>query len=131
MKKLDEQKAHELDLVKAEHENVRNNLVRQHKKNEDDLRNLHEAKVKRLLYEIEEKKHEIEEGNNRLRRTGKEAEAELARLTNDNAALRNELKDNDNRNRARVEDLTSFYDSQFGKERETSSQRESNQRAFY
>jgi len=38
--------------VKAEHENVRNNLVRQHKKNEDELRNLHEAKVKRLTYEI-------------------------------------------------------------------------------
>jgi len=63
---------HELDLIKTENENVKNNLVRQHRKNEDELKNLHEAKVKRLTYEIEEKKHEIEEGNNRLKRTGKE-----------------------------------------------------------
>ena len=53
LKKLDEQKAHELDLVKTEYENVKNNLIRQHKKNEDELKNLHEAKVKRLTYEIE------------------------------------------------------------------------------
>jgi len=39
------------------------------------LRNLHEAKVKRLVYEIEEKKHEIEEAANRLKRTGKEGES--------------------------------------------------------
>ena len=50
---MDEQKAHELDLVKTEYENVKNNLIRQHKKNEDELKNLHEAKVKRLTYEIE------------------------------------------------------------------------------
>jgi hypothetical protein len=35
LKKLEEQKAHELDLVKAEFENVKNNLVRAHKKNEE------------------------------------------------------------------------------------------------
>jgi len=42
-----------------------------------------------LSYEIEERKHEIEEGNNRLKRTGKEGEAELVRLGNDNGTLRN------------------------------------------
>lgn len=110
---------------------MRNNLVRQHKKNEDDLRNLHEAKLKRLTYEIEEKKHEIEDTANRLKRTGKEGEAEIARLVNDNAALRNELKDNDNRNRARVEDLTAHYDGQFAQEREVNAQREANLRSYY
>lgn len=110
---------------------MRNNLVRQHKKNEDDLRNLHEAKVKRLIYEIEEKKHEIEEGSNRLKRSGKEGEAEIARLINDNASLRNEIKDNDNRNRTRVEELTAFYNAQFAQEREVNAQREGNLRAFY
>lgn len=86
---MEEQKAHELDLIKTESENTKNNLVRQHRKNEDELKNLHEAKVKRLNYEIEEKKHEIEEGNNRLKRTGKEGEADLVRLINDNCLLRN------------------------------------------
>ncbi len=92
---------------------------------------MHEAKVKRLTYEIEEKKHEIEEGNNRLKRTGKEGESEIARLINDNSSLRNELKDNDNRNRTRIEELTAFYDNQFAQERETNQQRESNLRAYY
>ena len=131
MKKLEEQKAHEIDLIKTENENVKNNLVRQHRKNEDELKNLHEAKVKRLNYEVEEKKHEIEEGHNKLKRTGKEGEAEMARLINDNGSLRNELKDNDNRNRKRVEELTSHYDSQFSKERETNNEREANLKAYY
>lgn len=89
LKKLDEQKFHEIDLLKTENENVKNNLARQHRKNEEQLRNLHQAKVKRLNYEIEEKRHEIEEGNNRLKRTSKEGESEIARLINDNSSLRN------------------------------------------
>ena len=120
-----------MDLVKAEHENAKNNLQRAHRKNEDELRNLHEAKVKRLLYEIEEKKHEIEESNNRIKRSGKEGEAEVARLIKDNGALRNELKENDNRNRTRLEEVTAFYENQFGRERETGQAREDNQRQFY
>ena len=66
--------------------------MRQHRKNEDELKNLHEAKVKRLNYEVEEKKHEIEEGNNRIKRTGKEGESEVTRMINENGNLRNELK---------------------------------------
>jgi chromosome segregation ATPase len=84
-----------------------------------------------LLYEIEENKHEIEESNNRIKRSGKEGEAEITRLSKDNGALRNELKDNDNRNRTRIIELTSFYDNQFKVERETGEQRETNQRQFY
>lgn len=87
--------------------------------------------MKRLNYEIEEKKHEIEEGNNRLKRTGKEGEADVARLTNESGALRNELKENDNRNRVRIEELTAYYSNQFSKERETSSQREENLKNYY
>ena len=45
--------------------------------------------------------------------------------------MRNELKDNDNRNRTRIEEITSFYENQFAKERETSQAREDNQRQFY
>ena len=52
-------------------------------------------------------------------------------MINENGNLRNELKDNDNRNRQRIEDLTSFYDNQFSKERETNQEREANLRAFY
>ena len=32
---MEEQKAHEMDLVKAETENAKNNLTRAHRKNED------------------------------------------------------------------------------------------------
>jgi hypothetical protein len=52
-------------------------------------------------------------------------------LINDNASLRNELKDNDNLNRTRVEELTAFYEQQFANERETNVQRENNLRQFY
>lgn len=56
IKKLESQKLHELDLIKAENENTKNNLIRANKKSEDELRNLHDAKVKRLIYELEEKR---------------------------------------------------------------------------
>jgi len=41
------------------------------------------------------------------------------------------MKDNDNRNRQRIEDLTCHYDNQFSKEREVNNQRESNLKAYY
>ena len=59
IKKMENQKAHELDLIKTENENTKNNLLRNNKKREEELKNLHEAKVKRLNYELEEKKNEI------------------------------------------------------------------------
>ena len=52
-------------------------------------------------------------------------------MINENGNLRNELKENDNRNRKRVEQLTEFYDNQFSKERETNNQREANLKAYY
>lgn len=78
-----------MELIKTENDNAKNNLARQHRKNEDEMKNLHEAKVKRLVYEIEEKKNEIEEGSNRLKRTGKEGESQLANLINEKSSLRN------------------------------------------
>ena len=57
IKKIEAQKAHELELVRTENENSKNNLIRANKKNEEELKNLHEAKVKRLSYELEEKKN--------------------------------------------------------------------------
>lgn len=54
---MEAQKAHELDLIRTENDNTKNNLARNNKKNEDELRNLQEAKIKRLTYELEEKRN--------------------------------------------------------------------------
>lgn len=54
---MEGQKEHEISLIKAENENAKTNLQRAHRKKEDELHNLHETKVKRLTYEIEEKKN--------------------------------------------------------------------------
>lgn len=77
IKKIESQKAHELELIKAENENTKNNLIRANKKSEDELRNLHDAKVKRLAYELEEKRTEIEDLHGKSKKGGKENEAEL------------------------------------------------------
>lgn len=71
IKKLENQKEHELNMIKTENENAKNNLVRAHRKNEEELKNLHEAKLKRLSYELEERKNEVDELGGRLRKTGK------------------------------------------------------------
>ncbi len=41
-----------MDLLKTESENAKNNLLRAHKKNEEELKNLHETKLRRLNYEL-------------------------------------------------------------------------------
>jgi len=71
IKKIENQKSHELDLIKTENENTKNNLIRANKKNEEEMRNLHEAKVKRLTYELEEKRTEIEDLHGKAKRGGK------------------------------------------------------------
>lgn len=71
IKKIESQKSHELDLIKTENENTKNNLIRANKKNEEEMRNLHEAKVKRLTYELEEKRTEIEDLHGKAKRGGK------------------------------------------------------------
>jgi hypothetical protein len=43
---------------------------------------------------------------------GKENEAELSNLIGEKSKLRLELKENDNRNRVRIEELTVFYEKQ-------------------
>ena len=60
IKKTEHQKEYEINLLKTENENAKNNMVRTHRKNEEELSNLHEAKVRRLTYEVEEKRHQIE-----------------------------------------------------------------------
>lgn len=52
------------------------------------MKNLYETKIKRLGYEIEEKKNEIAENSTRFRRSGKENEQEIALLIDDKAQLR-------------------------------------------
>ncbi len=39
-------------MIKTENENAKNNLIRAHRKNEEELKNLHETKLKRLSYEL-------------------------------------------------------------------------------
>lgn len=67
-------------MIKTENENAKNNLIRAHKKNEEELKNLHETKLKRLSYELEERKNEVDELGGRLKKTGKENENDLNRL---------------------------------------------------
>ena len=87
-------------------------MARANKKNEEELRNLHEAKLKRMAYELEEKRTEIEDLHGRMKRGGKENEAELSNMVGEKNKLRLELKENDNRNRARIQELTAFYEKQ-------------------
>lgn len=112
MKKIESQKAHELELIRTENENTKNNLARANKKNEEELRNLHEAKVKRFSYELEEKRAEIEDLHGKLKRGGKENESELSNMVGEKNKIRLELKENDNRNRVRINELTTFYEKQ-------------------
>lgn len=71
IKKIENQKAHELELIRTENENTKNNLIRANKKSEEELRNLHDAKVKRLTYELEEKRTEIEDLHGKAKKGGK------------------------------------------------------------
>lgn len=73
IKKIEQQKLNEFELYRAEHENNINNLNRTNKKNEEEMKNLYENKIRRLGYEIEEKKNEIEENLSKIRRSGKES----------------------------------------------------------
>ena len=41
IKKMENQKDHELNMIKTENENAKNNLIRAHRKNEEELKNLH------------------------------------------------------------------------------------------
>lgn len=58
-------------MIKTENENTKNNLIRLHKKNEEELKNLNEQKIKRLTYELEEKKNEIENLHGKADKNGK------------------------------------------------------------
>jgi hypothetical protein len=78
--------------LKAENDNNVRNLTRTHKKNEEDMKALYENKIRRLGYDLEEKKAELEESHARLKKTGKEGELEIARLLEDKDRLRLDLK---------------------------------------
>ena len=131
IRKMENQKAHELDLVRTENENTKNGLARNNKKKEEELRNLHEAKVKRLNYDLEEKKNEIEDLHAKAKRGGKENEGELNQLIADKTKLRIEMKENDNRNKNRLSDLTSYYEGLLEDMRQNSQEREKNLVSYY
>lgn len=131
IKKIESQKAHELDLIKTENENTKNNLIRASKKNEEELRNLNEQKIKRLAYELEEKRNEIEDLHGKAKKGGKENEAELSNLIGEKSKLRLEMKENDNKNRERIQQLTMFYERQIEELRKNASDKEKSLIAFY
>jgi hypothetical protein len=118
-------------MIKTENENTKNNLIRAHRKNEEELKNLHETKLKRLSYELEERKTEVEELGGRLKKTGKENENDLNRLVGEKGKMRVEHKENDIRNNQRIRDLTTFYESQLQQERNNHLASETNLRTFY
>ena len=123
IKKIEQQKNHEINLIRTENENNRNNLTRGHRKNEDELKNLYETKIKRLNYDIEEKKHEIEEFQGKLKRGGKENEVELNQMVNEKSKLRQNIKEADNTNLKRVKELTTFYETQLSNIRQNNEKR--------
>ena len=65
-----------------------------------------------MAYELEEKRTEIEDLHGKMKRGGKENEAELSNMVGEKNKLRLELKENENRNRARIQELTAFYEKQ-------------------
>jgi hypothetical protein len=81
------------------------------------LKNLYETKIKRLSYDVEEKKHEIEEYQGKIKKGGKENEVELNQMNNEKSKLRQSIKESDNTNLKRVKELTSFYENQLANTR--------------
>jgi hypothetical protein len=55
-------------------------MNRLNKKNEDEQRNLYDQKFRRLTYELEEKRNEIEDLHGKSNKGGKENDAELSNL---------------------------------------------------
>lgn len=49
---------------------------------------MHETKLKRLSYELEERKNEVDELGGRLKKTGKENENEFNRLVGEKGKMR-------------------------------------------
>jgi hypothetical protein len=83
------------------------------------------------VYELEEKRNEIEDLHGRSKKGGKENEAELGNLIGEKSKLRLELKENDNRNRVRIEELTTFYEKQIEEFRNNAADKEKSLIKFY
>ena len=90
------------------------------------MKNLYENKIRRLGYEIEEKKNEIEENLSKFRRSGKESDQEIALLIEDKSQLRRELKDLDTLRLKQLEDLTNFYDHEIKNLKDNAEAKEGN-----
>jgi hypothetical protein len=57
------------------------------------MKGLYENKIRRLGYELEEKKSEVEECLSKIKKTGKEGELEMVRLLEDKDRLRLDMKE--------------------------------------
>jgi len=73
------------------------------------MKGLYENKIRRLGYELEEKKSEVEECLSKIKKTGKEGELEMVRLIEDKDRLRLDIRQEGVRHQEEVTDLTRFY----------------------
>lgn len=101
-------------------------MTRTHKKNEEEMKGLYENKIRRLGYELEEKKSEVEECLSKIKKTGKEGELEMVRLIEDKDRLRLDIKEEGVRHQEEVAGLSNFYESQIDAERDAALSKESN-----
>lgn len=67
----------------------------------------------------------------KAKKGGKENESELTNMIGEKTKLRLELKENDNRNRVRIEQLTTFYERQIEELRKNAADKEASLIKFY
>jgi hypothetical protein len=84
-----------------------------------------------LVYELEDKRNEIEDLHGKAKKGGKENEVDMTNLIGEKAKLRIEMKENDNRNRIRIEELTAFYEKQAEDLRNNAADKEQSLIKFY
>jgi hypothetical protein len=90
------------------------------------MKGLYENKIRRLGYELEEKKSEVEECLSKIKKTGKEGELEMVRLLEDKGRLRLDIKEEEVRHQEEVAGLSQFYENQIDAERDAALSKETN-----
>lgn len=67
----------------------------------------------------------------KAKKGGKQNEAELSNMIGQKSKLRIEMKENDNRNRIRIQQLTTFYEKQIEELRNNANEKERSLILFY
>lgn len=90
------------------------------------MKGLYENKIKRLGFDLEEKKVELEESLARIKKTGKDGELEIVRLLEDKDRLRLDMKEESLRSQQEIADQAKFYENQLNAERDAANSKELN-----